>query len=194
LPGPDAQYMMAPVKRARIKIENLKEGEYKRSAVILLLCRDERDEIYIPLTERFAYDGVHSGQVSLPGGKSDHEENHFETALRECAEEIGVEPTGVQLLGELTGLYIPVSGFLVKPVIGFCTAREPELRKNPREVKTIVRLSLASLMNENLVKEGSITAGDQKIKAPYFLVEGLKVWGATAMILSEFKTVLKTIF
>jgi 8-oxo-dGTP pyrophosphatase MutT (NUDIX family) len=187
---------MAPLKRQKVHVRELPETEFRRSSVILVLCTDPNGNLYIPLTERFAYDGVHSGQVSLPGGKhEDGDIDHTSTALRECFEEIGIEKGDIEVLGELTPLYIPVSKFLVRPVVGFCTIVNPDLRKNPREVKHIAKLYLSELMNENIVKTGAIMLrNDQKIEAPYFSVEDLKVWGATAMILSEFKTVLKTIF
>lgn len=195
LPGEDAQFMMAPLKRQRATAEAIDENEYKRSAVILVLCLDANENLYIPLTERFAYDGVHSGQVSLPGGKFEEADiDNVNTALRECFEEIGIEKSDIEVLGELTRLHIPVSKFMVQPVVGFCNIKNPELRKNPREVKSIARLYISELMNENNVRTGQISLrDDQKIQAPYFVVEGLKVWGATAMILSEFKTLLKTI-
>lgn len=194
LPGEDAQFLMAPVDRRRVNIESFEETDFKRSAVMLALCRDESDNWYIPLTERFAYDGVHSGQVSFPGGKFDEGDINYEhTAARECFEEIGIR--NIEIVGNLTKLFIPVSKFLVQPVVGFCPEKNVELHKNPREVKTIIKLYLNSLMNENIVRSGMVkTRNEQKIEAPYFEVEGLKVWGATAMILSEFKTVLKTIF
>ncbi|MBK9283129.1 MAG: CoA pyrophosphatase [Sphingobacteriaceae bacterium] len=195
LPGEDAQYMMAPLKRQKLNANELENEDYRKSAVIILLCTDVNGHYYIPLTERFAYDGVHSGQVSLPGGKCEEDdEDPAITALRECAEEIGVEKNDVEILGQLTPLYIPVSKYLVNPIVGLCTIPNPDLRKNPREVKHIAKLLVNELMNENIVRTGNIKLRDkQQIEAPYFAVQDLKVWGATAMILSEFKTLLKTI-
>jgi len=194
LPGENAQFLMAPLERRRMNVENFTGSDFKRSAVMLVLCRDENDNLFIPLTERFAYDGVHSGQVSFPGGKFDDGDLNYEhTAARECFEEIGI--ANIEIIGNLTELFIPVSKFLVHPVVGYCSEKNTELRKNPREVKAVLKLFLNDLMNENIVKSGLVkTRNEQKIQAPYFEVEGLKVWGATAMILSEFKTVLKTIF
>lgn len=195
LPGEDAQYMMAPLQRQKKTVSELSEEEYRKSAVIILICSDANNNFYIPLTERFAYDGVHSGQVSLPGGKFEESDlDHTNTALRECFEEIGIEKNDIEVLGELTPLYIPVSKYLVRPIVGHCRIPNPDLLKNPREVKHIGKLYLNDLTNENIVRTGNITLLDkQKIQAPYFAVQDLKVWGATAMILSEFKTLLKTI-
>jgi 8-oxo-dGTP pyrophosphatase MutT (NUDIX family) len=185
--------MMAPMKRARFELDKIEGG--RESAVLILVCRDKNDELFIPLTERFAYDGVHSGQVSLPGGKVEQGESLVDAALRESFEEIGIEKKDIKVLGQLTKVYIPVSNFMVLPVIGFYRGIDPGFKKNPREVKSMVKLKLSELLNENIVCEGMVAErSGQKVKAPYFFVEGFKVWGATAMMLSEFKTLLKTIF
>ncbi|MGZ3901455.1 MAG: NUDIX hydrolase, partial [Bacteroidia bacterium] len=167
---------------------------FKKSAVMLLICRDDKNEFFIPLTERFAYDGVHSGQVSFPGGKFEEKDKDLvQTALRECEEEIGIK--NVKALGTLSKLYIPVSNFLVQPVVGYCDEVNVFMTPHVREVKHILKLRFDSLLDESIVKEGSISIyNGGKIKAPYFEIEGLKVWGATAMVLSEFKVLLKTIF
>jgi 8-oxo-dGTP pyrophosphatase MutT (NUDIX family) len=194
LPGEEAQYLMAPVTRAKYEQKALDETSFKLSAVMILLCRDENNDWFIPLTERFAYDGVHSGQVSFPGGKFDASDvDLVTTAIRECEEEIGVKE-GVQILGKLSRLYIPVSNFMVQPVVGYCSIKNVFMTKHVREVKHIVKLKLNDLLDERIVKTGSIPLQNgSKLKAPYFDIEGLKVWGATAMMLSEFKAVLKEI-
>jgi 8-oxo-dGTP pyrophosphatase MutT (NUDIX family) len=194
LPGEEAQYLMAPVTRARFEAKAHDETKFRLSAVMVLLCINENNEWFIPLTERFAYGGVHSGQVSFPGGKYDPSDKDLvETAIRECYEEIGVKE-GVEVLGKLSRLYIPVSNFMVQPVVGYCNVKDVFMTKHVREVKHIVKLKLNDLLDERIVKTGSIPLqNNTKLKAPYFEIEGLKVWGATAMILSEFKAVLKTI-
>jgi 8-oxo-dGTP pyrophosphatase MutT (NUDIX family) len=193
LPGEEAQHLMAPVGRGKA-VDYGDQDLFRKSAVMVLLCEDESGEVFIPLTQRFAYDGVHSGQVSFPGGKFDEQDETLQqTALRECEEEIGV--TAVKVLGMMTSLYIPVSNFLVQPVVGYCAEKNVFMTPNVREVKHIVKLYLKDLLNETITKEGDVeVARGLKRKAPYFEIEGLKVWGATAMILSEFKVLLKTIF
>lgn len=194
LPGEAAQYMMAPADRAKMQ-EFGDASKFRPSAVLILLCYDDNNELFIPLTERFAYDGVHSGQVSLPGGKKDDADTDLlATALRECSEEIGVSEN-IEVLGQLSQLYIPVSNFLVQPVVAFCKTRSVFMSPNIREVKHIAKIYIKDLMNENIVMNGNITVAEGiKIKAPYFETGGLKVWGATAMMLSELKVLLKTIF
>jgi len=196
LPGEDVQYLMAPVNRGKYNLQALKKENFKPGAVMIVICIDEAGNFFIPLTQRYTYDGAHSGQVSLPGGKFDDADiNLTNTALRECYEEIGIAANQIEILGCLSPLFIPVSKFLVQPVVGFCGDKNISFKKDKREVKKIVRLFLTDLMNEKINKRGLIEIKmGEEIKAPYFEVEGLSVWGATAMILNEFKFVLKTIW
>lgn len=194
LPGESVQYQMAPVNRKKFS-NNLPDlAEYRPSAVMIVICRSETGDLFIPLTERFDYGGAHSGQISLPGGKFEEaDETLINTAIRECKEEIGIGE-GINLLGSLSEVYIPVSKFMVKPVVGFYQ-ESAVWRKNEREVKSIIELKLNTLFDDGIVKEGQVMVqGNLNIKAPYFDIEGFKVWGATAMILNEFKTIAKTIF
>jgi 8-oxo-dGTP pyrophosphatase MutT (NUDIX family) len=196
LPGQEAQYRMAPVARGRFDVETLSPGEFKPSAVMILLCDDGMGNWYIPLTLRASYNGAHSGQVSLPGGKFDAGDGDLQhTALRECYEEIGVKED-VELLGSLTRLYIPVSHFMVTPFVGICHRSNPAFIPHEREVKSIVRLTVKDLLNAASVKQGSVSIDGSNalhMDAPYFMSEDYKIWGATAMILSELKAVLESI-
>ena len=105
---------MAPVGRKKMNELSLKAQTYKPSAVLILLCVNHTGQTFIPLIERMSYDGAHSGQISLPGGKFEERDINLQTtALRECEEEIGIK--GVAILGSLTELFIPVSQFKVQP-------------------------------------------------------------------------------
>src|SRR5690349_14513985 len=89
LPGEDAQYLLAPHHRPRVELETLKVEHFRPSAVMVLFCQDEQERYFIPLTERMSYNGAHSAQISLPGGKYDLSDKDLEqTATRECFEEI----------------------------------------------------------------------------------------------------------
>jgi 8-oxo-dGTP pyrophosphatase MutT (NUDIX family) len=190
LPGIEAQYVMAPVTRPRIDLSSLEPGQYRQSAVLILVCRDKENNFFIPLIERLAYIGAHSAQISFPGGKYEEgDENLQNTAIRECFEEIGLRDE-IEIIGKLTSLYIPVSGFLVEPYVGFCKIIDPPMVPHEREVKKVLELSLKNLLDNNIVEHGTVEVDGIKIKTPYFLVEGNKVWGATAMILSELKIIL----
>jgi len=193
LPGQDAQYLMAPVDRERFDPEVLKVKNYRPSAVMIVFCEDAQGDLFIPLIERMAYNGVHSAQIALPGGKfEDTDVNLEQTAIRECFEEIGLKD--IEVIGQLTQLYIPVSGFLVQPFVGICPVADPAMINQQREVKAIVKLKLGTLMSNDSIKKGIIeTAQKMQINTSYFEVETYKVWGATAMMLSELKEVLRSI-
>lgn len=137
---------------------------------------------------------MHAGQISLPGGKREPgDSNLAETALRESREEVGVAQENVRILGKLSDLYIPPSRFLVTPFVGFCEKR-PDFMKDPAEVDEIIEIKLSDLLSDQAVqvKKHKIGLGIH-IKAPSFVVNGHVIWGATAMILSEFKEVIKTV-
>lgn len=194
LPGPDAQYEMAPLDRPRINATFKELQTFKSSAVLILLYKNSENNWNIPLIKRVKSGGVHSGQISLPGGSFDESDVNLEqTAVRETFEEIGV--SNINVLGGLTELYIPVSRFKVQPFIAVTEVLNPEFNISTSEVEHLVELPLMHLMQNFIRKEGLINLADaKKIKAPYFDVQGNIVWGATAMILSELRTVLKTIY
>jgi 8-oxo-dGTP pyrophosphatase MutT (NUDIX family) len=191
LPGEKAQFMMAPLKRGG-HYEPALEANYMACAVMILICFDEQEQPYIPLTERMTYNGHHSGQVSLPGGKFDATDADLQhTAVRECFEEIGV--SNLEVIGKLSRLFIPVSGYRVDPYVAFSRDKNVQLNLHVREVKNIIRLKITDLLDDSIVKEGLIEVSGTTINAPWFEVDGYKVWGATAMMLNELKMMLKAI-
>lgn len=192
LPGVDAQYRMAPRHRERIDAALLKEGDYRPSAVMILFCEDAEGRLFIPLTERMSYEGVHSGQISLPGGKFEQGDNNLmQTALRECYEEIGLKD--LEVIGKLSEIYISVSKFLVHPYVAVCKQKNPIMTFQQREVKSLVKLPLDALLDDGTVEVGSIELTQSlKITTPWFNVNGHRVWGATAMILNELKELILT--
>ena len=136
------------------------------------------------------YDGAHGGQVSIPGGRLEPGENHTQAALREFEEETGISVSSSQLLGRLSELFIAPSGFLVKPFVA-CAQERPRFDPDPVEVEQIIELTVSALMSEATVRWGRVRLdSDVQAETPYFDVEGHMVWGATAMILSEFKEIL----
>ncbi len=190
LPGIEVQFEMAHVNREKLKHEDLNPTEYKNSSVLLLLIKRD-GQFYIPLTERHTYAGIHSGQVSFPGGKFDEVDETLEkTALRECYEEIGLL-NNIEIIGQLTSVFIPVSKFMVNPFVAVLNDPEIVYCINEAEVKNIMELSLNDLMLPELIKNTIVEPmPGMKLKTPYFDVEGKIVWGATAMILNEFKHLL----
>lgn len=190
LPGLDAQYEMAPATRERYPIDKLNPNSYRKSAVMILIY-SLNDSYYIPLTKRHTYEGKHSGQISLPGGKIDESDISLKhTALRELSEEIGINEH-VDVIGTLTPIYIPVSNFYVEPYVGIYTKTEINFNTNEREVSELIHLNLEVLKNDKIIQTNGIVHGDgYKLKTPYFEVEGQVIWGATAMILNEFKKLI----
>lgn len=179
LPGPEAHQKMAPAFRG----DPISQEKSLRAAVMVLLypSNDERHLVFIKRNE---YDGPHSGQVSFPGGaweKGDH--SLEETAIRETREEIGVMEK-IVVLGALTPLHIPVSNFLVSPFVGWLE-KEPKFTPDQVEVQYVIKAPLRELLNpQNSCKE-RIFHHQQSMEVPIYRVGKEKIWGATAMMLSE---------
>ena len=147
--------------------------------------------IYFPLMLRPNYNGVHGGQISLPGGKKEEKDRSFAaTAIREAEEEIGVKSNEITVLGQLSELYVMASNFKVIPVVGY-TESQPMFIPNPYEVEAIIEASIDELMNPEIIKSTTLNVRGFELETPYFDFSGNVVWGATAMILSEFKALLK---
>lgn len=157
---------------------------------VLILLYEENGIIKFPLIKRPEYLGAHSGQVSFPGGKAEVGETSLEAALREGEEEIGISRYEVRVLGTLSDFFVIPSNFLVTPVIG--TIESPVFKPDQREVARVLTADLYSLLKDEAVQEKEIlAAGKFPLRAPHFEVEGEMVWGATAMMLNEFRTILK---
>ena len=191
LPGKEAQLLMAPQPIDPRRIAAKVPEDHRKSGVLLLLYPDA-STIYFPLIKRPQYPGAHSGQVALPGGKvEDWDPDVIFTALREAEEEIGIDAGKVEVIGSLTELYIPVSNFLVSPIVGFLD-HKPTFIPEQREVARIIPTALNHLVQPDIVKLTPISLGGGKyLETPYFDIAGEVVWGATAMILSELIQVLR---
>ncbi|MCF6361082.1 MAG: CoA pyrophosphatase [Cyclobacteriaceae bacterium] len=194
LPGQVAQKQMmphagSPIDRFSIEV---KKGA-KEGAVLLLLYKKEAD-IYLVLTQRHTYEGAHSGQISFPGGKVEEKDASVEaTALRETEEEIGVPASTINVLGRLTDLFIIASNFNVRPVVAYLD-HAPDFILDPREVDHIIEVKLSDLMDDSIIGSKEMIFKEKyKIQAPYFNFNDNHVWGATAMMLAEFKEILKVI-
>ncbi|MBL4623665.1 MAG: CoA pyrophosphatase [Flavobacteriales bacterium] len=194
LPGIDAQLKLAPYARLTRKMAKELDTKPRLSAVLALFF-PKNNEPHILLTLRNSYNGVHSQQVSFPGGKQEDSDHSFEqTALRETEEEVGIRPNSIQIIGKLTEVYIPPSRFLVHPFVGVTTAM-PEYKTDTVEVAEIIECSLSQLLDDDLVKEKDIfvSTTQLKMRTPYFDISGHVVWGATAIMLSELKEIIKKI-
>jgi len=189
LPGEDAQHLMASDFYKEKRIDITKVSGYKKSAVCLLLY-EKNDAPCFLLIKRPDTHQFHAGQIALPGGSCEPGETYEQTALRELYEETGVQINEENILGRLSPLYIPVSNFYLQPIVAYAP---PGIAFHPtKEVEAIIEFSLAGLLDESILSETEVTTtGNLKLKTPYFKVQGFVLWGATAMLLSEVKQLLK---
>jgi 8-oxo-dGTP pyrophosphatase MutT (NUDIX family) len=192
LPGLAAQLRMAPQPRVGWDPEHPPPD--LRDAAALVLVYPFNNAPHVLLTVRGAGLRKHTGQVSLPGGSVDADESIETAALREASEEVGVPPAAVRLLGRLTPLQIPISGYLLHPVVGLVESR-PVFQRDEWEVARILEVPLALFRAPGIVKRRNRTRefGGQtvEIEVPYFEIEGEHVWGATAMVLAEFIAIVE---
>jgi len=193
LGGLKAQFLMAPKMRLQFSEEKIKASNPKKAAVLALFYPDINNETNFLLTLRASYNGTHSAQISFPGGKIDKDDlNAQHTAVRETFEEVGVNPTDIKIIKNLTQTYIPPSNFLVTPYIGGLNYT-PNFKTN-NEVETIIEVKLSDLLNDkNVIVKNMSTSYMKNIDIPCFKLNNYIVWGATAMILSEIKQLLKAL-
>lgn len=165
-----------------------------RPGSVLILLYAQQGAIKFPLIKRPEYPGAHSGQISFPGGKAEPDEDPIVTALRESEEEIGISANEVKVIGTLSNFFVMPSNFLVTPVVAV-TEDTPQFRPDPYEVAGIIHGNLNELVQEDAIKTTEIlAAGRYRLQAPHFFIEDQVVWGATAMILNEFRFVLREIW
>ena len=188
LPGRKAQELMAPdVRFAGHKFPD--HSNSTPSGVLILIFPGQDSEWTTIFIERTPY-GPHGGQISLPGGKREKEDISLAyTALRETGEEIGIMPGHIHILGELTPLYVPHSNFRISPFVGSLET-EPELVREKTEVKSIIKVKLKDLFNPKNKGYNTFYTSGFGIKAPVYKVKGHLIWGATAMIISEFEAII----
>ncbi len=168
-------------------------GVQPRASAALLLLFPQHNEWHFPLTVRSSRVTMHRGEVSLPGGGIDPEDNGaVGAALREAQEEIGIDPTRVEVLGSLTTFYIPPSNNYLTPIVGVYPAPfEP--RHDPAEVDSVFTVPLAVLFDPTTTREEIWERNGTRMRVPFFALNGYKVWGATALLLSEFVARLRRV-
>jgi len=193
LPGNKAHVIMSPINRP-IDISTISNiHEYRKSAIALICYQIESELVFI-LIQRPTYEGKHSGQISFPGGKKEESDPDLEfTARRETFEEIGVALTDNHLIGKLSTVFIPVSKFIIEPYLYFLES-EPVFIPDIREVASIFTPLIGELTNESNVRLRTmdLPKGLKLKNVPYFNLLNKEVWGATALILSEFKQIIKS--
>ena len=191
LPGKEAHLELAPYRK-NVKF-NFEQNNPKIASTLLLLYPKDYD-IYFCLIERAEYEGTHSNQIAFPGGKNENGETIKQTAIRETQEEIGIDPISINIIGELTQVYVPPSNYLIHPFVGYLDL-EPSFKADKREVKKIIEVNIEELFSDEIIKNKQMTfkrkGGDLKLDVPYLDLNNQVVWGATSVILNEFRKMLQ---
>ena len=194
LPGIEAQKKMVPMFRVEELVKKpLDKKTAKKSAVLLLFYPNLHGDTCFVLIERGLYNGVHSGQISFPGGKKEPNDITFwDTALREAKEEVGVSSSEIEQLKTLSTFYIPPSNFIVYPFMGLIN-NTPFFKKEVKEVEKIIEVPLYKLLDPSNETRGTIkTSYAGEVDVPMYVFDDVKVWGATATVLSEMKELILT--
>jgi len=194
LPFLESHQKMAPFERLNeLRNTDFSSIDY-REAAVLILFYSKNNETYFVLIERNEYEGVHSKQISLPGGKKENFDiDLMYTAVRETSEEIGVKIDINEVIMPLSPVYVPPSNFMIFPFIG-AISNSFKFCADPREVKNVIEVNISQLLDPDIIKYQDIsTSYANMTKVPYFKIDDYVVWGATAMILSELSDVFKTL-
>lgn len=189
----EAQHKLAPI----LRIEEMKQIDFKsrnpnKAGVMAVFYPDTEHITHLVLILRKTYRGVHSNQVGFPGGRVELTDKDLEhTALRETEEEVGIPQGDIRVIKQLTKLYIPPSDFWVHPFMGY-TNRTPRFIPQESEVEKVLEVNLDEFMDsKSIIQKKLSTSYAKEIEVPAFLLSGHVVWGATAMMLSEVKELLK---
>lgn len=193
LPGISSQLKMAPsIRQEALKSMGECMKTARKAAVMALFYPNKTHETTMVLILRKSYEGVHSNQVGFPGGKVESEDTSLQdTALREAEEEIGIDKTSIEVIREITATYIPPSNFMVQPFVGIMN-ETPIFTPQEAEVASILEVSLQDLLSDATIIEKELTTSyAASVKVPAFYLNHYVVWGATAMMLSEVKDIIK---
>jgi 8-oxo-dGTP pyrophosphatase MutT (NUDIX family) len=190
LPGTEVQWQMASSDRMARNFLRY-PGPDARAASVLILLYPHKGSVYTVFMQRPDYDGVHSGQISFPGGKQEaSDENSIRTAIREAEEETGINPRELTILGILTPLFIPVSNTHVTPVVAWIE-QKPIFIHQVDEVVFLFDADLRRFYDPSIINIKPVNIGPGTIDVKFFDYEGNMIWGATAMILHELLVILR---
>ena len=191
LPGLAGQMQMMPQPRPGME-RGFDPAHCPREGGVLVLLYPKAGELTLVLTRRADTLHHHRGQVSFPGGARESGDADFvQTALREAQEELGIQPENLTILGTLTPLYIPPSDYRIYPAVAY-TPQRPDFRPDPCEVALVLEMPLAELTSGRNIHTETWELRGYPVEVPFFEVDGHKVWGATAMVLGEFRALMRS--
>lgn len=194
MPGERSHYKMEPEVRKELRQKGGRLKEKAKRAAVMAIFYPKEEDTFLLLMLRKEYPGVHSNQIGFPGGKVEKgDRDLLETAKRETHEEVGILPEAIEMVRPLTEVYIPPSNFLVQPFLGLYQ-KTPHFVLDQKEVEALVEVNLEDFLDEtNLLEQRLTTSYANDILVPAFKLNGYTVWGATAMMLSEVKDLLKQV-
>jgi len=190
-----AHLKMVPIERILEVEKYTTASNNPRKAAVMMLIYPKNNKSHLALIVRNTYPGVHSAQIAFPGGKVEIEDVSLShTALRETHEEIGIHPEKIDVIKTFTEVFISPSNFIVAPFLGISYS-ELEFTEQVEEIAGIIEFPLLDFMNEKtIVIKRMDTSYGKNIEVPTFKINNHYVWGATAMMMSELKEVLKNSF
>lgn len=191
LPAQASHFKMLPPTR-QVDYSEVQKQNARQAAVTALCYPDAQQNTTVIFILRKVYNGAHSGQIAFPGGKYEPEDGNLKTtALRETNEEIGIPISDINIIKQLTPVYIPPSNFNVQPYLAY-TTKTPTFKKQDTEVEALLEIPLADILaTPSLITAKVQTSKGLTQQTPAFKLGGYTVWGATAMMLSEVKDIIK---
>ncbi|WP_242203612.1 NUDIX hydrolase [Aestuariivivens insulae] len=195
LPGESAHFkMVPPFRKALLKKQQEAIKKAKQAGVVALFFPDANMQTKFVLILRKAYNGVHSAQIGFPGGKLEAQDQSLQhAAVRETFEEVGVPEDTIEIVRSLSHVYIPPSNFFVSPFLGI-TRQLPAFKKQEDEVEAIIEVALQDFLDDKILIYKTVkTSYSIAVEVPAFRLNGHVVWGATAMMLSEIKDLIKQV-
>ena len=190
LPGEEAQFKMVPSIRPSLNWEEIALTKPRKAAVLFLFYPDKNNNANFVVIRRKKYDGAHSGQISFPGGKLEENESLQQAALRETYEEVGVDIENINLITQMTNVWVAPSKSLVTPYIAYCKTM-PQFTKDDYEVEDIIEIRVSELLAESVVQQTKVSTSYAKdLSVPAFVINNNIIWGATAMIINELRDLM----
>jgi len=191
-PKPGLKSQSAMITEPRPGHKTYLEMKHKcKKAGVLILLFPRNNKVYMVLTLRTEKVQYHPNQISFPGGQCEPNESPLEAGLRETTEELGIKPKEIEILGELTPLYIPPSNYCVFPAVGIMD-NPPTYNPRADEVAEVIEIPLSHILDKKSIKKEMWRLKKKKVKVPFYFYKTHKIWGATAMVLTELLDIIRT--